>query len=130
MGTIEGIRKHGFRKWYERQLVESHVYLVTMVLALVMTASGWELLTLRESFGELLWNGALVAAGAGLAVYSWRAYARTMIRAERVGSQASCAACRRYGFRALPVSDAASAPHRLVAACRGCGHRWTIDTDG
>jgi len=38
----EGIRKTGFRRWYERQLIESHLYFVTAVLSLIVVGAGLE----------------------------------------------------------------------------------------
>ena len=49
MSTIEGIRKLGFRKWYERQLVEGHLYLVTMILALIAMAAGYEVISIEKT---------------------------------------------------------------------------------
>lgn len=128
--TVDGIRRRGFRKWYERQLVESHLFLLTAVLALVATATGFELLSIRETASDALFASVVVAAGAALAWYSWRRYASLMTLAEHVGNQAQCPACRRQGFRALPAGESA-APGRsdvLVASCPRCGHRWPIDT--
>jgi hypothetical protein len=128
--TAEGIRRHGFRKWYERQLVESHLFLVTAVLALVATASGFELLSIRETASDAAFAAAVVVAGAALAWFSWRRYAALMTLAEYVGHQAQCPGCRRHGFRALPPGEgeARGRPDALVASCRRCGHRWPIDT--
>ena len=130
MGTIEGIRKHGFRKWYERQLVESHLWLVTMVLALVVMASGFELMSARDRPADLLFHSTLVVSGAALAGFAWRRYAVVLQTAEHVGHQAVCPGCKRYGFRPVPASEngAQGAPMQLVASCRRCGHRWPIDT--
>jgi hypothetical protein len=129
MGTIEGIRKHGFRKWYERQLVESHVWLVTMLLSIIMMASGFELLTVKESVVDLVYDALLVVSGAAISWYSWRRYATTMLVAEYVGHQAVCPSCTRYGFRPVPVSEqeGPARPLQLIASCRRCGHRWPID---
>jgi hypothetical protein len=129
MGTIEGIRKYGFRKWYERQLVEGHLYLVTMILALVMMAAGYEVITVDKTAFALLFNGAIVAGGGVLAWFSWRRYALKMMTAEYIGGQASCPGCKHYGFRVLPVSDAGAqmCPMQLMAGCRHCGTRWPID---
>lgn len=129
MGTIEGIRKHGFRKWYERQLVESHVWLVTMVLALLMMASGFELLSVRRTSLDLVYDALLVASGGVIAWFSWRRYATTMMIAEHVGHQAVCPGCARYGFRPVPAADARGEgrPLQLLASCRRCGHCWPID---
>lgn len=129
MGTVEGIRKHGFRKWYERQLIEGHVYLVTMVLAMLAMACGYEVLSLEMTAFSLLFDGAIVAGGAFVAWYSWRRYALTMTVAEYVGAQASCPGCKRYGFRPVPPAEAGESgrPMQLLAMCRHCGTRWPID---
>ena len=128
MGTIDGIRKHGFRKWYERQLIESHAWLVTLLLAVVAMAAGLEALSFQDGPVEVLFDTAVVAGGATLSWFAWRRYATTMIVAEHVGHQAVCPRCQRYGFRPLPpVEDGAvGARTRLIALCR-CGHRWPID---
>jgi hypothetical protein len=31
----DGIRKHGFRKWYERELLQSHAHLVLTFLSVL-----------------------------------------------------------------------------------------------
>ncbi len=126
MGTIEGIRRHGFRKWYERQLIESHAWLVTLLLAVLAMAAGLEALSIRDGLAELLFDVVVVAACAALSFVSWRRYAWTMVVAEHVGRQAVCPGCGRYGFSAAPP-DETGRPTRLVAACRRCGHRWPID---
>ena len=36
MSEAEGIRKLGFRRWYERQLIESHAWFVTCFLCLIL----------------------------------------------------------------------------------------------
>jgi hypothetical protein len=129
MGTVERIRKYGYRKWYERQLVESHLYLVTLVLALVMVVAGLELLSAPESRFELLYNGLLVAGGGWLSWVCLQRYARMMMLAEHVGSQAVCPSCQRNGFQPVPPEEAGvhGRPLQFVASCRGCGTRWSID---
>lgn len=129
MGTVEGIRKHGFRKWYERQLIEGHAYLVTMVLAMVAMACGYEVLSLERTAFSLLFDGCIFAGGAVVAWYSWRRYALTMTVAEHVGAQASCPGCKHYGFRPVPPveAEAFGRPMQLLAMCRRCGTRWPID---
>jgi len=130
MGTVERIRKYGYRRWHERQLVESHLYLVTLVLALVMVVAALEVLSGPQSRFGLLYHGLLVAGGGWLSWYCWRRYARMMMVAQHVGSQAVCPACQRSGFRPVPAAEAGGqgGPMRLVAECRGCGERWLIDT--
>jgi hypothetical protein len=35
MKLAEGIRRHGFRKWYERELLQSHAHLVLCFLCVI-----------------------------------------------------------------------------------------------
>ena len=35
MKLADGIRKHGFRKWYERELLQSHAHLVLTFLCAI-----------------------------------------------------------------------------------------------
>lgn len=132
MGPADSIRKIGFRRWYERQLIEGHLYLVTAVLALILFASGFELFSMRENAADFLVNGSLVMAGAGIAWFAWRRYAAAMILAEWVGEQAVCPGCQRQGFRPVPVAELPAefigTPRgQVVACCRRCGRHWRID---
>ena len=62
MGLSDSIRRRGFRRWHERQLIESHAYLVTGLLALIMMAIAIEMIDFRQSAQGLL---ALLLVGAG-----------------------------------------------------------------
>jgi hypothetical protein len=128
VGTIEGIRRHGFRKWYERQLIEGHLWLVTLLLAVLVMASGFELAGEVAGAFDLVYDAMLVLGGGVLSGVSWRRYSRAMMIAEHVGHQAVCPSCERYGFRAQPDEPGAD-PRvpRLVASCPRCHHRWPID---
>jgi len=44
MPVIDYIQKYGFRRWYERQLIESHAYLTLGFIALIMMLAGAEVL--------------------------------------------------------------------------------------
>jgi hypothetical protein len=126
------IRKLGFRRWYERQLIEGHLYLVTGVLALVMFAAGIELMGDRQTFADLVFDSVLIMAGVAAAWYAWRRYSSAMILAEWVGEQAICPSCRHEGFRAIPVAElpvehAATPRRQVLASCRKCNHYWRID---
>ena len=44
MEVAEYIHRHGFRRWYERQLIESHAYLALAFVALILLLSGIEVL--------------------------------------------------------------------------------------
>ena len=66
MEVAEYIHRHGFRRWYERQLIESHAYLALAFVALILLLSGIEVL--GDGTGGMLYVSLLVAAaGSGAA---------------------------------------------------------------
>jgi len=42
LASFDRIRTHGFRHWYERQLIECHAWLVSCFLGMICAASGIE----------------------------------------------------------------------------------------
>jgi len=136
MDTLGRIRSLGFKKWYERQLIESHLYLVTCFLGIIMAASAVELSARRESVAGLVLTAGLGLAGCVLSFYGWERYKRIMMVAEHIGDHAHCPACRAYAR--FSVVDAGKALHEepvniadpkevwLKARCIKCGHEWTI----
>ncbi len=92
MATFEQkLRRYGFRKWYERQLINGHLSLVTCVLCMVLMAALIEDL----EFDEGLFKAAtelLTLFGTGLV--GWFAFTRyrdVLARAEYFGSHSVCA---------------------------------------
>jgi len=47
-----GIRKHGFRKWYERELISSHVHLVLTFLAMIGLLGSFEVYDRRAPLAD------------------------------------------------------------------------------
>lgn len=121
---FEGIRRIGFRRWYERQLIEGHAWLVVCFLAMIMVMAGFELLSMRDGLLEFLSDAALIGGATVLGWFAWRRYARILVVAEFIGEQANCPACAHYGFR-CDVAQRGSAP--LAARCPKCGHRWQVE---
>jgi hypothetical protein len=129
MRIDEGIRRRGFRRWYERQLYEAFAFLVTGLLALIMVAIALESLAARESFLGLVTLLAVGAAGGAICVGAWRKFTFLLFRAEYVAERATCPACRVYArFAVDTVDDAAGAfpGCTLHVQCRACAHRWSI----
>lgn len=119
----DGIHRIGFRRWYERQLIHGHLWLAACFLAIVLCASGLELLSSRAGAGELVLDATLAAGGALLAWFAWRRYVALMTLAHGVSAQANCPACRRFGFVADPPPDR---PRTLSVRCARCAHRWSV----
>jgi hypothetical protein len=81
MDVGDAIRRHGFRRWYERQLFESHAYLVTGFLCLIMMAVAIEVSEFRRSAAGLLALAAVAVAGGGICLLAWRRFNRQLFRA-------------------------------------------------
>ena len=129
MNLAESLRALGFRRWYERQLIESHAWLVTGFLSLIMMAIAVEVIAFRESLAGLLALLAVGGCGAALCLYSWLRFNRQLFAAERIAAQATCTACRTYGrfaFVSMAMDLHAVAGGTVHVRCRQCGHEWSI----
>jgi hypothetical protein len=137
MRTVERIRKLGFRRWYERTLIESHAHLVTCFLGMVLAMAGVETIGTRQGLAQLIYGAAVGGGGIALTIFGWRRYHRLLMLAEHLGAGATCRACGTYAIFRL-LSPAASTdtgtegdpdeePVRLRVRCRECGHEWTIE---
>lgn len=120
----ERIRRLGFRRWYERQLIESHLWLATCFVAMILVAAGLELLTLRDGIPEFAFDVSVIGGACLLGWVSWRRYAVVMLRAEAIGQQATCPACRHYGFRFAGVDGQGQ---RVRATCPKCERQWLLE---
>ena len=141
MQIAKEVSKRGFRNWYERQLLTSHLYLIACFACGFVILWCLEGISLRENAvrGLLL---LLVGAASGLAaVLAFNRYAAMMMRAQRLANHATCAKCDTYGL--LKVTDASRIAHPvydehgvskaddaeaawLRVQCKRCGHEWTI----
>ena len=126
MTAAEGITKLGFRRWYERQLIESHMYLVTCVLAMMTVAACVELIEWRGPFFDMLLMFAAIIGGTVLGLFSLRRYNTILIRAECLGSQSNCSHCKEYG--GLKVVRAGEADTEwILVKCKKCGLEWQME---
>jgi hypothetical protein len=138
MDIASRIRKMGFRKWYERQLIDSHLSFTTCLLCGLTVASCLEAVT----FTELGWTGiallTTVAGAIALGAYSWRRYVTVLERAERYGNRSHCPSCNAYArFEVIATGSATEGAYRdpvvaslpspwLRVRCRGCGTGWRM----
>jgi len=124
MKLAEGIRKHGFRKWYERELLTGHAHLVLLlfcVLGLMMALeAATQFKTRIDRFIDVV--AVIVCVGAG--AWALRRYLYCLLHAEAVANQADCPACKTYGRLDLLQSDATG--DNVVVRCRHCAHEWKI----
>jgi hypothetical protein len=129
MSIGDAIRKHGFQRWYERQLIVSHAFLVSGLFALIAMLLALESIGLGESVANYFTLLGVVAAGGLACVYAFRQFTRLLFHAEHFAGQASCPSCHTYArFRLLRAFDAPAALDgcALVLRCRVCAAEWTI----
>jgi len=126
MKLAEGIRKHGFRKWYERELLQSHAHMVLTFLCVIGLFAAFEAAskfrTLQDQLIDL--TAALLCAGIGL--WALRRYLRLLTSAEAVANQADCPSCGTYGRLDLVEADATG--DEVAVRCRKCSHHWRISS--
>jgi hypothetical protein len=124
----DDIRSHGFRKWYERQLVRSHVHLVLLLLCTVAALGAVEAFPAAGGNRLLMALSLLVAAAIG--AWALRRYLWLLMRAEALANQATCPDCQAYARWQVEGTGPAAADGdgeaTLQACCRGCGSRWQI----
>lgn len=138
MDIASRIRKLGFRKWYERQLIECHLAFTTCVLAGITVAACLEALRGTEPGWKSATLLAAVLGAIVLGLYSWRRYLTVLERAEVYGNRSSCPSCDAYGrFEVLATGHTAEGPYLdppseglpypwLRVRCRRCGTQWRI----
>jgi hypothetical protein len=135
VNSLASLKKLGFRKWYERQLIESHAYLITCLLAVLLVVSLLEARRMPENAQYNLPMLLLAAASVIGAGFAWHRYRRILFEAERLGEAAVCSACGVYGkfsvVRSFPHPqtgldvEVESMPFMHVR-CRQCAHEWDI----
>jgi hypothetical protein len=133
MTAADGIQKFGFRRWYERQLIECHVYLVTGFLSMIMVFACFEDFSLRApGFKPILMLG-LITVGLLLCAVSFRRYLSMLLRAQQLAEQSTCERCGSYGrLKVMALVPAVESPEEggLAVQCRQCGNEWTMHPAG
>jgi hypothetical protein len=118
-----GIRKVGFRKWYERELMSSHAH---MVLALICTIALMACLELFQSGSvtEKLLNIGMVFVSGAIGVWALRRYLYLLMHAETLADQANCPNCKEYGRLTVVEEDRRNGQVRV--RCRKCSNEWNL----
>ncbi len=122
----DGIRKVGFRKWYERELLSSHAHMVLAFLCIIGLMAAFEAFRGGSLTEKLFDAGAILACG-GIGIWALRRYLYLLMNAEVIANQANCPECKTYGlFTALSENKARG--HTLVR-CKKCAHEWHIEVN-
>ncbi len=120
----EGVRRFGFRKWYERELLSSHAHLLLTLLCSIALIGMLEVFkggTLEEKLLDVL----LFVASGAIGLWSLRRYLYLLMHAEEVANQANCPDCGAYArFEVLGEARRSS---QTEVRCRACTRTWTIE---
>ena len=133
MSPADGISKLGFRRWYERQLIESHACLVTGFLCLILIAAFFEGFSLHEASASTFVTLATMLAAGVVGGGALKRYIQVLQRAEHIAEHSVCTSCSTYGRLTILGSSKEEpaagelAPGWMRVACRKCGHQWLID---
>lgn len=122
-GLAEGIRKVGFRKWYERQLLSGHAHMVLALLSAIGLVAAMEAAS-GATASERAMDAGIVLLCAALALWSLRRYLHLLMHAEAMADQATCAVCGVYGRLRLVAAQPARG--ETGVCCQRCGHGWTL----
>lgn len=125
MSAGKTIRRIGFRKWYERELLHSHANLVLLLLATLGLLGCAEAYSARAALSDQLQVLAAAVASAAIGLLALRRYLYLLNHAEFVANQATCERCDTYAR--LEMLDEHPAANRLRVRCRKCGHEWPIE---
>jgi predicted Zn finger-like uncharacterized protein len=125
MKLAEGIRRHGFRKWYERELLQSHAHLALTFICVVGVFAALEAAFRYRTLADRLFDVMAVFVCAATGVWALRRYLFLLTHAEAVAHQADCPQCQAYGRLELLQSDASG--QTVQVRCLHCGHVWRID---
>ena len=138
MDIVDRIRRLGYRKWHERELLKGHGYLAICFLGFVMVMASLEVYFRRESLLWLVMALALGLIGGGVSLTGWAYYRRIMVVTGHVSDHAVCSRCEASGMfdvldagPGLQQQDAGNATpdireQWLKVRCRKCGNEWTI----
>ena len=124
MGLAEGIRKRGFRKWYERELIQSHAHLVLTCFCAIGLLAAFEVHSRSAPWSDQLTDAGAIVLFAFVGGWALRRYLYLLTHAEAVANQAVCPQCQTYARFSVTEDDRV---HQLLTVrCRKCEHEWAI----
>ena len=124
MRLADGLRKHSFRQWYERELLQSHGHLAGCFCCLIGVFAAFEALTRFRGWGDQLLDLAAILLFTVAGIWALRRYLYLLGHAESVAHQAECRSCGTYGRLRLIADEPAH--EEVHVGCKKCGHEWRI----
>ncbi|MCU7373728.1 hypothetical protein PEC18_23600 [Paucibacter sp. O1-1] len=122
MKLADSIRKHGFKRWYERELLSGHAHLVLAFLSAIGLMAAFEGFFTFHSLADKLMDVASIALCGLAGVWALRRYLYLLAHAEHIAHQAECPGCGSYARFVLVGADS----HGLKVRCRQCERVWLI----
>jgi len=121
MEPARAISRLGFKKWYERHLVEAHAWLLTAILCAIYVEVSLE--GISAKCHGLAWLGTAGGMFVGVLIvwHGLRRFFALLVEAERFSSQSKCAACNTYA-----VFEVTAELPKMSVRCRKCSHEWII----
>lgn len=127
MRLSDGIRRHGFRKWYERELLQSHAHLALTFLCAVGLFGAFEAAMHFTGWADRVLDAFAILTCGAVGVWALRRYLYLLMHAEHAANQADCPHCGVYARFTLVEGSAACAAPSVTVRCRDCAHQWSID---
>jgi hypothetical protein len=124
MDPTSRIRKLGFQRWYERQLIEAHAALVACFVSGIGIAAMFEGFSLRNFDADMLARVGLMFGAFLLGLYSWRHYITVLERAELYGERSTCPDCHTYARFDILATGMDDVPGRTATAVAPLGAAW------
>ncbi|MDH5540810.1 MAG: hypothetical protein OEY03_15515 [Rhizobacter sp.] len=124
MDLPDGIRKFGFRKWYQRELMQSHAHLVLLFLCAIGLLATFEVFNRSAPWTEQAFDVGALLLLVAVGVWSLRRYLFLLIHAEQVANQAVCERCKTYGR--LNLLKESRTGHQVTVRCKKCENEWPI----
>ena len=124
MKLATGIRKHGFRKWYERELLRSHAHMALTFVCMIGVLAAFEAASRYRGWLDQMIDLTAIAVCSGGGLWALRRYLSLLMHAEHVAHQADCPACGTYARFQLVRADVDA--ERVRVCCRAGQHEWTI----
>lgn len=125
MKLASGIHRHGFRTWYERELLRSHGCLALTFVCAIGLFAAFEAMSRFDNNSDRWIDLTAIVVCAVVGLWSLRRYLFLLMHAESVANQADCPGCGTYARFTLVSADAAGSD--VVVRCRGCERVWTIN---
>ena len=122
MEPARSISRLGFRKWYERRLIEAHAWLVTAILCAIYVEASLEgMSSLKGQVMAWLGMAGGIFVGGLIVWHGLRRYFAILREAERFSSQSTCSACKAYARYDVLCEEPC-----ITVRCRACQQQWTM----